>query len=251
MLVRARLNLGSICAVLVAAVVLVAGFDLATYAATGDSLILGKINKAAATTTVTNTGRGAVLNLKGGALYPPLQVNSKKRVANLNADTVDGLDSKALEPGVFRAVLAAKGSTLQSSPAFSSVKLPAGTYLINLSGIVTNETTSDDGLIICLVIDAEKTFAAPPDVNFAGIEVAIQKDLSVSTGEGVFSDSSVYTIAANHHSAFQCNGSVTTGALTVQKAVVATFRKVGTPTSLPTAPYVPPSPRLIPRRVPH
>ena len=93
--------------------------------------------------------------------------------------------------------------------------------------------------------DAEKTFVNP--VNFSGVEVAVQKDLSVGNGGGVFGDSDVYTIAANHHTAYQCTGSASTGSLTVAKAVVVTFRKVGTPKTLPTSPYTPPAPRMISR----
>ena len=52
-----------------AATLLVTGFDAATYASTGQSLILGHVNKAGQTTTVENTGKGAALKLvtKGGA----------------------------------------------------------------------------------------------------------------------------------------------------------------------------------------
>ena len=243
-------TLRKIAALLAGCALVVVGTDAITYAGTGDSLILGKINKAFTTTTVNNQGRGPVLNLIGGRTYPPLKVNSKKKVANLNADTVDGLDSKVLEPGVFRAVIAARGSTPpSSSPTLTSVKLPAGTYLVTLNGIITNPTASTDGTFICLVVDAEKTFVTP--VNFSGVEVAAQKDLSVGPGEGVFSESDVYTIAANHHTAYSCTGSATTGSLTVAKAVVVTFRKVSTPKNLPSTPYTPPAPRMMARFAQH
>ena len=82
-----------IAALLAGCAMVVVGTDAITYAATGHSLILGKINKAGTTTSVVNIGRGPVLNLVGGKPYPPLKVNSKVRVANFNADLNDGLES--------------------------------------------------------------------------------------------------------------------------------------------------------------
>ena len=49
-------------ALVVSAALLVVGFDLATYAATGDSLIVGKTNKANKATTLKRTTGGAVLS---------------------------------------------------------------------------------------------------------------------------------------------------------------------------------------------
>lgn len=80
------------------------------YAATGGNLILGKPNTAANTTSlsapvsgkalqVTNTGTVAsstALGLNVASGHPPFTVNSGAKVTNLNADTLDGLDSTAL-----------------------------------------------------------------------------------------------------------------------------------------------------------
>jgi hypothetical protein len=69
--------------------------DYATMAATGGSFILGHANSANQTTALTNTGSGAVLKLSTThpATRPPLGVNSHVKVANLNADLLDGLSS--------------------------------------------------------------------------------------------------------------------------------------------------------------
>ncbi|WP_109505582.1 hypothetical protein [Nocardioides speluncae] len=90
------LNIRTTLAVVGAAALLVTGTDIATYAATGDGLITGRINKANGPTTIANTGRGPALVLKNRAASPPLKVSSGKKIARLNADKVDGLDAKRL-----------------------------------------------------------------------------------------------------------------------------------------------------------
>ena len=73
-------------AVFGAATLLIVGFDAVTFAATGSSLILGHANKAAAVTTVQNTGKGAALNLvTSKSTYPPITTNATGLVKNLNA----------------------------------------------------------------------------------------------------------------------------------------------------------------------
>jgi hypothetical protein len=69
------------------------------YAATGGNLILGNANSANKTTSLTNTGSGPALRLatKNGST-PPLAVSSGAKVANLNADMVDGVRSSSLQP---------------------------------------------------------------------------------------------------------------------------------------------------------
>jgi hypothetical protein len=74
--------------------VVVAGGGVA--AAAEHSLILGDTNGANATTGLKNTGTGPVLKLTGPRSAAPLAVNSGKKVANLNADKLDNLDSAAL-----------------------------------------------------------------------------------------------------------------------------------------------------------
>ncbi len=85
-------------AVVGAATILVAGFDSLTYAATGSSLLLGRVNKAGKVTTMQNTGNGAALALlTRTAAYPPFTTNAKGLVPNLfaaraaTADRIGGL----------------------------------------------------------------------------------------------------------------------------------------------------------------
>jgi hypothetical protein len=83
-----------------------------TYAATGGNFILGKSNSASSTTSltapvagkglqVTNTSTGAgatALGMNVASGHAPFTVNSGAKVANLNADKLDGLDSTAFLP---------------------------------------------------------------------------------------------------------------------------------------------------------
>src|SRR5262245_45071388 len=72
---------------------------------------LGQVNTVDQKTTLTgatseavlsiqNTGTGTALNLAAGAGAPPFKVNSAAKVANLNADKLDDLDSSALQKRV-------------------------------------------------------------------------------------------------------------------------------------------------------
>lgn len=81
--------------VVLAAGVLVGGANVAAYAATGGKFILGHTNKANQATTLTTTGSGPALRLNSRAGSPALSVSNETRIAKLNADKVDGLDSSA------------------------------------------------------------------------------------------------------------------------------------------------------------
>lgn len=65
-------------------------------AATGGTFTLGRSNAATTTTTLTDT-HSVPLVVKGSTGRAPLAVNSKVKVANLNADRLDGIDSPALQ----------------------------------------------------------------------------------------------------------------------------------------------------------
>ena len=138
----------------------VVGTDAVTYAATGNSLILGKINKSGTATTVVNTGRGPVLDLQGGKLYPPLKVNSRKKVANLNADLLDGKDSKDLVPGVTRLGIGS-GDITTATPRFYTAKIAPGWYQFTIAGLVTSSTGTDS--FVCFMGDKGLLTPGPAD----------------------------------------------------------------------------------------
>lgn len=64
-------------------------------AATGGKFILGGSNTVNRTSTLTNSA-GTALSLNSKAGTAPLRVNRTTKVANLNSDRLDGLDSKQL-----------------------------------------------------------------------------------------------------------------------------------------------------------
>lgn len=76
---------------------LVLGIATMALGANGDFFKVGRSNLASAVSTLTKSGTGPALSLRvdSGA---PLAVNSGTRVANLNADKLDGNDSAQFAP---------------------------------------------------------------------------------------------------------------------------------------------------------
>ena len=90
---------------LAAAVVLVGGAQLTSYAATGHPLLIGKANSGVGTTSLKNAGRGPALSLNTIKTSPPLAVNSNKLVKNHNAATEGGKSAAHLDRGDRRPLL--------------------------------------------------------------------------------------------------------------------------------------------------
>lgn len=91
-------TLGSrVLAALVAALAVVGATDLASYAATGHGVLLGKVNTTARGTAISRTAPGPALTLRTKPGSPPFAVGSTTRVNRLNADRIDGLDSSSLQ----------------------------------------------------------------------------------------------------------------------------------------------------------
>jgi hypothetical protein len=109
-------------AMIVACIALLVALGGTTYAATGGNFILGKSNTASSKSTlsapiadkaltVTNNSAKAgatALGLNVANGHPPFRVNSGTKVANLNADKLDGVDLSQL-PAVHLGI-APKGS---------------------------------------------------------------------------------------------------------------------------------------------
>jgi hypothetical protein len=107
---RSRLTYANVISTLALFLVLGGG---TTLAATGGNFILGHANSANATTSLsapiagkglqltnTSTGAGATaLGLNVASGHAPFTVNSGTKVANLNADKLDGMDATAFVPG--------------------------------------------------------------------------------------------------------------------------------------------------------
>jgi hypothetical protein len=151
-------------AVIGAGVILFAASDAATYAATGSSLVLGKINAANATTTIQNTGTSPALKLvTKSAATAPFAVNGKGKVKNLYADRAATADNAsklggktpaqivasvprpagviwvAKSGGQFTSVKAALASIKDNGPAHPYViKVAPGTYVETSAIVVKN-----------------------------------------------------------------------------------------------------------------
>jgi hypothetical protein len=173
------------------AALLVLGFDLATYAATGDSLIVGKSNVANKATKLKRTTGGPVLQLKGKKNSPPLTVNSKVRVDNLNADLVDGMTSAELATNTVTVNL---GLAVANNDPIWDVSLPDGTYLVNWQAFL--DLVTDDDVLCGFTVGND--FAAMGSVA-QSVTVSYLDFLS---GSGVVTFSSATT------EQFFCNSSV-------------------------------------------
>jgi hypothetical protein len=76
-------------------VILAAIFGVASmaFAANGKPFLLGRTNFETAVSKLTNRGEGPALSLNVKRGKPPMAVNSSRKVANLNADKLDGKDA--------------------------------------------------------------------------------------------------------------------------------------------------------------
>ena len=129
-------------ATVISIVALVVALSGTAYAATGGNLVLGQADTAANPTSLSQTGAsGAVLSLTNTPSAPalrlnvpstaaPLAVNSSIRVANLNADMVDGLQGTALQSQVVV-------NNAQIGPAFGGAIATPGNVPANGPFVVT------------------------------------------------------------------------------------------------------------------
>jgi hypothetical protein len=117
---------------------LVFALDYASVAATGQSLVLGQLNKAGDTTVVTRTTQGPTLKLNSKPGSPPLAVNRSVRINKLNADRVDGVQGFQL----------AKRSTVSAyePPGCPSVT-SFSTGFQKIADIATINKVDDDSLL--------------------------------------------------------------------------------------------------------
>jgi hypothetical protein len=134
-----------------AVTILVLAANTVAYAATGGKFVLGQTNKANKATTLKRTTSGPALNLvTKPSSTAPFTVNSNGKVANLNADSLDGLDSSSFAPaslssqvsGIAASAPIAEGfintnGTIQTSRGVSASVWDAGSsrYEITLTGV--------------------------------------------------------------------------------------------------------------------
>ena len=109
-----RTRVDRVITILVAVTLTIGISDALTFAATGSSLIMGRLNTANATTTIQNTGTGAALRLTTHATTDsPIATNGKGKVTNLYADRAATADNANKIGGlsVAQVKAAAKGAT--------------------------------------------------------------------------------------------------------------------------------------------
>jgi hypothetical protein len=166
------------------AVILALVFGAASMAlgANGKPFLLGRSNVATAVSTLIKRGPGPALSLRVGANQPPMVVNSAGKVANLNADQLDGLDSSQLAPRGYAQVTT-------SSPFFSSA---------TSNGVIGIVRTDSPGNVYCFDLSfTPKAAVASGNINNnATVGTVIGSGVpSGCTGE--FRDAAAVTYAAN------------------------------------------------------
>ena len=174
-----------------AVTVLVLAGNTVALAATGHAFVLGKTNKANKVTTLKRTTSGPALSLhttSSGAA--PMTVNGKGKVANLNADTVDGLDSSALR---HHSYVFTRNVNTPTSGFVAPVSVPVGTYAFTFNAYLSGGS----GNTYCELEHVHGT-----TTNFAAIAT------STNTSPGI-TGAGVVTTAAGDTLTLICGGSST------------------------------------------
>jgi hypothetical protein len=126
-----------------AVVVLLLAGNTVAYAATGGKFFLGKTNKANQVSTLKRTTSGSALNLvTKSSANAPLTTNGRGKVANLNADTVDGYDSSQMVNSTTTFTKAISLGAPATGFAMTTSTIPAGTYLVTGSAWVYGPTSA-------------------------------------------------------------------------------------------------------------
>jgi len=132
----------------------------------GDPLVLSQVNQAGPMTVLKSNGGLRILakNPKRPPLMvytpdsmPPLQVSSKARVANLNADLLDGLNASAFVRDSHLLVAHAGGDQSTTVPIFLSTAVRtvsltppvAGTVVVSSTANVSTESAG--GVVSCSI----------------------------------------------------------------------------------------------------
>jgi hypothetical protein len=121
-----------------------------SFAATGNSPILGHSNSANKVTTIRNTGKGAALSLiTKKSTAAPFTTNAIGQVAHLNASKVDGLTASQI--AAKSAQVSSSGVVVASTGGFTVTNPVGGLYCIAVSGVnpvtrpaVVSTNCSDD-----------------------------------------------------------------------------------------------------------
>lgn len=158
-------------AVVISAVVLGAA-TAALAAAPGDPFRLGKVNAINKVTklvgkaksprlVIDNNGSGVALRLLVESGKPPMQVNSSKKVARLNADRLDGKDSTDFVSGynLVNVSSAFNSSSIKSESAYC----PSGQKVLGGGAFVsTSETGFAEGTLSNIALVSNSPYPVGP-----------------------------------------------------------------------------------------
>jgi hypothetical protein len=217
---------------LAAAGILVGGANLATYAATGQPLILGHGNSAGTTTALKNLGRGPALSLNSSKHSPPLTVNSSKLVKHLNADQVGGKSASQINPAVTEYRIGGNGTTLSIGQHFFTIDAPAGDQRLAMTGIWTSATSGDS--LECIIVD-KRLLGDPSNVSYIYAEFV----KSTADPDSNFINQFGFPHFGKHQNLLiGCDTEGDTGPVTVVQPITFAFHKIsakvkhGTPTTV-------------------
>jgi hypothetical protein len=124
-----------------------AGADASAYAATGNSLILGRVNHADRATVMVTGNDAPALGLQTGS-GPPMVVSSRAKVPRLNADRVDGRDASALGVTTREYVLSSVTPAQFHDQALPGLKV-GQSYVVSYSIVATFADPSQTAPVQC------------------------------------------------------------------------------------------------------
>ncbi|MCX6397235.1 MAG: hypothetical protein NTV23_12160 [Propionibacteriales bacterium] len=163
--------------------VLVLAANTVAMAATGKSFLLGKINSANQQTSLVRTTVGPALRLTTkSTANAPLTTNARGKVANLNADRVDGLEGSSLQT---RPIVITAGGGGSAFSIAVPLDLPVGTYLVSYSARPSTATAFEFSCWVSGVDQAVgregglmggTVFEAPPALSGAGLFTSFAED---------------------------------------------------------------------------
>jgi len=197
-------------------VLLLAGNTL-SYAATGNALLLGKMNYTDKQTNLTRTTNGPVLRLKSKSpSNAPLSTNATGKVANLNADKLDGLDSSALR------TRSRVYTSSFSGAGHASITLPlsAGDYLVSYSVYAEKEADAPIN-ISCWVLEDRAGGVNDVLVGSDSTDLYVAHTAHTVSGTGLVRKSADSAIRVHCDAA---DGEFRTGLVPVQIVVTPTTR---------------------------
>jgi hypothetical protein len=218
-----RFHLSTAVATVSAVALGVVGLDYTTYAVTGESLLLGRINHAGSTTTIVRNGSGVALSLRSAHGSPSLRVSSSARVRRLNADLLDGRSASKLATHAVSYRAGRRGDVVAGA-GFWRVNVAPGVYQVSFKAFLVPDPvapgTSVD--VICGVAD----------LNTIGPDTRVYTADSATYSNGfptLMSGADTVRIRVGADPGIVCTTSTNTN-FTLFKAITASFTHVNSRT---------------------